>query len=334
MRVTPDCDSINSICINAYPGIQSGPDIAFGGGNYFTIWRDSRDGPGNYIVYGARITTAGVVLDPAGIPLSPYSVALSPTIEFDGSRFLVVWDHSNGFTGRFVDTNGVPQDTVRIGTSASAYAPNIAFDGVNYFIVWLEYTGSTYAISGQFVSITGSLIGDTILIGTATTYMSYYKPGICFDGANYIITWSSSDDNNIWARIYDTSGTPGGPVFLVSSHPDGQQAPDVASGTNHYLVTWSQYDGTNEDIYGNLDFIIGVEENIAYNNKSCHPKTSFVKDYLQLENKAGKEITIFDINGRLIGSTIDRRFDCRNLAAGVYFVEIPDGERFKFVKIK
>jgi len=330
VRVTSNCDSINSICINDYPGIQSGPAIAFGGGNYFTIWRDSRDGPGNYIVYGARITTAGVILDPAGIPLSPYSVALSPTIAFDGSRFLVVWDHSNGLTGRFADTNGVPQDdTVRI-TSGSAYAPNIAFDGVNYFIVWLGYTGSSYAISGQFVSTSGGLVGDTILIGTATAYMSYCKPGISFDGTNYIITWSSSDDNNIWARIYDTSGTPGGPAFLVSSQPDGQQAPDVASGTGRYLVTWGQ----NYDIYGNLDIIIGLEENIVSTSKPGHSKISFVKDYLRVENSVGKKIAIFDINGRLIGSTVNGKFDCRNLASGVYFVNISNCERFKFVKIK
>ncbi len=330
MRVTPGCDSINTICINAYPGIQSGPAIAFGGGNYFTIWRDSRDGPGNYIVYGARITTAGVVLDPAGIPLSPYSVALSPTIEFDGSRFLVVWDHSNGLTGRFTDTNGVPQDdTVRIA-SGSAYAPNIAFDGVNYFIIWLGYTGSNYAISGQFVSITGTLVGDTILISTATSYMSYYKPGISFDGTNYIITWSSPDDNNIWTRIYDTSGTPGGSAFLLSSQPVGQQVPDVASGIERYLVTWEQ----NHDIYGNLDFIIGVKENNTYNPEFCCLKTSFVKDYLQIENSENRKITIFDIYGRRIGSTLNGRFDCRNLASGIYFAEVFSVKRFKFVKIK
>jgi len=130
----------------------------------------------------------------------------------------------------------VPQeDTVRIA-SGSAYAPNIAFDGVNYFIIWLGYTGSSYAISGQFVSTIGTLVGDTILIATSTNYVSG-KPGVSFDGTNYIITWSSPDDNDIWARIYDTSGVPSGPVFLVSSQPDGQQTPDVASGTNHYLIT-------------------------------------------------------------------------------------------------
>jgi hypothetical protein len=311
-------------------GIQTSPDIAFGGGNYFTVWSDSREGYNR--VYGARVTTAGVVLEPTGIPIGHTTTPgqYTPVTEFDGSRFLVVWVHSSTVIGRFVGINGIPQDdTVRI-VSGSAYAPNIAFDGVNYFIVWLEYTGSSYAISGQFVSITGTLVSDTILIGTATNYMPYNKPGICFDGTNYIITWSSPDDNNIWARIYDTSGIPSGPAFLISSQPDGQQAPDVASGTERYLVTWKQ----NYDIYGNLDFVIGVKESKTYAPESHCLKTSFVKDYLQIENSENRKITIFDIYGRRIGSTLNGRFDCRNLASGIYFAEVSSVKRFKFVKIK
>ncbi|MEO0095904.1 MAG: hypothetical protein ABIL66_08445 [candidate division WOR-3 bacterium] len=70
MRVTPDCDTINSFYIY-YDGptpVQNSPDITFGGGNYFVIWGDGRSL--NYQIYGTRVTPAGSVLDPGGILLS------------------------------------------------------------------------------------------------------------------------------------------------------------------------------------------------------------------------------------------------------------------------
>ena len=97
-RVTPGGVVLDQfgIGISTAMGDQAGPAIAFDGTNYFVAWMDDRLGTQTgYEIYGARVSPAGVVLDPNGIfisaPLSPYGAILSPALAFDGTNYLVVW---------------------------------------------------------------------------------------------------------------------------------------------------------------------------------------------------------------------------------------------------
>jgi hypothetical protein len=54
--------------VSAAYGSQSGPCVAFNGVNYMCAWNDFRDGVA-YDLYGARIDTAGVLLDSSGLEL-------------------------------------------------------------------------------------------------------------------------------------------------------------------------------------------------------------------------------------------------------------------------
>ncbi len=327
MRVTPSCDSINSICVSDASGIQKSPDVIFGGGSYFTVWSDARGG--SNMIFGARVAPSGTVVDTAGIAISTSS-GDTPVVEFDGSRFFVVWSSMITIKGMFVTTGGAPQDSVTVSSGfATRYAPNIAFDGIDYLVVWVEWVSTTYEVCGQFVSPAGALIGSKFSIGT-TSLAS--KPGISFDGTNYIITWTLSND--IWARQYDTSGAPLGPAFLVSNHPDNQYFPDVAAGANRYLFVWTQYGTSGFDVYGNVDVVVGAEEKQIHDFQRCRLRTLFVTNYLHVDYTEERKIAIFDINGKQVISTTHNKIDCRNLASGVYFVKIPGCERFKFIRIK
>ena len=64
--------------ISAQAGVNEvRPTVAFAGGNYFVAWSDSRKDTVNgiYGIYGARVSPAGVVLDPQGIALAVESDA-------------------------------------------------------------------------------------------------------------------------------------------------------------------------------------------------------------------------------------------------------------------
>jgi hypothetical protein len=57
------------------------PDVAFDGTNYFAVWEDYRSSDSD--IYGARVSSAGSVLDPSGIQLTHASTyELSPTVSF------------------------------------------------------------------------------------------------------------------------------------------------------------------------------------------------------------------------------------------------------------
>ncbi len=69
---------------------QSLPDVAFDGTNYLVVWQDERNGPDSE-VFGARVTPAGIVIDPMGafsLHL-PGGRVIRPTLAFDGANYLL-----------------------------------------------------------------------------------------------------------------------------------------------------------------------------------------------------------------------------------------------------
>ncbi len=331
MRVTPDCDSINSLDISDANGIQTFPEVAFGGGNYMVVWTDRRSGT-YYRIYGARVTPQGTLLDPNGFQIGPTVNAYQyyPSIAFDGTRFLVIWNYSSPYaiTGRFINTDGSLGDTLRVTTAGGyIYSPRIAFDQATYLVAWVERVETIYTLKCQFVAPDGSLIGSPFTVASPVYY--YYSIGLHFDGINYIITWSTQSGSyyEIWGRKYDPFGNPVGDAFQISdAHNSSCYYCDVVAGSdNHYLNVWCQYRSAQYDIYGNVDIeIVGAEEqgNVVLND--CNFGSTIVRGPIRLPQN--KTCRVFDISGREVNPL--------QLAAGIYFVEIEGEVRQKIVKIK
>lgn len=295
--------------------IQRDPDIVFGAGVHFVVWGDAR--AGDSWIFGTRVSPAGTVLDPSGIAISMES-GEAPAVEFDGSRFFVVWTTISDVKGAFCSTGGVPQDYVTITSGGTAiYAPNIAFDGSNYLVTWIEWNGSGYEIRGQMVSQTGTLIGPQLIVGATSVAI---KAGMCFDGTLYCVAWTQTND--IWARQYTTSGTPVGPAFSVSLQPDMQIFCDVAAGMNNYLFTWGQIVSGEYDIYGNVDITIGIRETNE-NSFSQSQLPTIIRGPIPLSNNA--DFRVFNIVGRELHTI--------NPAPGAYFIQTNDSSIQKIIKI-
>jgi hypothetical protein len=71
------------------PNYTGYPSLCFSEDNYYVFWVDQRQQPKRSI-YGARVTTEGVVLDPNGVELYTDSAGYRCDVAFDGSNFLVV----------------------------------------------------------------------------------------------------------------------------------------------------------------------------------------------------------------------------------------------------
>ncbi len=65
------------------------PCAYYANNQYYVFWTDYRSSP-KYSLYGARVSTAGTVIDPNGKLLFADSV-FNPRVAYDGANLLVVW---------------------------------------------------------------------------------------------------------------------------------------------------------------------------------------------------------------------------------------------------
>ncbi|UCG31316.1 MAG: hypothetical protein JSV53_05415 [candidate division WOR-3 bacterium] len=326
MRVTPECDSINSLSICSEDGIQTDPCVAFDGTNYMVVWSDMRV-TGNKVVYVARVSQSGTVLDPGGVQIGPENGSWQnqPSIVFLGDKYFLAWGHLMapfGVTGCFVNLDGTLDDTVRIA-SATAEVHNtcVVYDGEKMLVTWTEYAGTLW---GQFVSTSGSAIGSPFII--ATDIMVTSSGSTCFSGSEYMVVYCNWAFAIIefWGRKYDASGNPLGSPFRIANPAHSSTDGYVIAGDEHYLCLWSKllYPA---DIYGSLDFDVGVEDHQTRPLEQGLRYTSTITSG-PLALPDDKEFKVFDIMGCEVRTT--------NPAPGIYFIQIESDIVQKVIKVK
>ena len=326
MRVTPECDSINSLNICSADGIQGDPEIAFDGTNYIVVWSDMRVA-GHKTVYATRVTPAGTVLDPAGVQVGPEDGTWQnqPSVAFIGDKYLAVWGHliaPFGISGKFINLDGTPGDTLRIASaSAEVHNTSIVYDGEKIFVVWAEYPG---LLRGQFVSTTGALIGSPFTIADDILVVNSGK--VCFGGWEYFVIYSRWVGSviELWGRKYDVSGNPIGSAFRIANPAQSSADGYVIAGDEYYLCVWSKllYPA---DIYGNLDVEVGISDTQTNPvEQGSHCTSTITSGPLPLPTD--KEFKVFDIMGREVHTT--------NPAPGIYFVVIDKSVTQKVIKVR
>jgi hypothetical protein len=250
---------------------QVDPQVAFDGRNFLVVWSDDRlkpdpDDPQDD-VFGARVTRAGVVLDPDGIPISTAEgQEYDPSLAFDGSRFLVVWTASgSGFgdiygariatTGKVLDPKGFVISSGSKGRSD----PAVAFDGTRYLIAWSEEAPDAYDIFAARVSPAGKTL-DPKAIRISRGGHAWEAPTVAFGDENYLVAWTDWETGyyqEIRGTRVSPDGTvldPGGLVIARSENDNSGQL--VAFDGSNYLVVWS---GTpEEEVEGDFTSTGGV----------------------------------------------------------------------------
>ena len=254
-RVSPDGTVLDpgGIAICTAQSTQEYPKVEFNGVNYLVVWADKRNGvSGNYWdIYGARVSTAGNVLDPDGIAICTVSGdQRGVSIATDGSNFLVAWndgrnDNSNpDIYGTRVDGGGNVLDTdgIAISTeSGTQQRSSISFDGNNFMVVWED--GRTVANWSDIYCArvnTGGIVLDPAGIAIHTGLRSDWYPSIAFGGTNYFIAWCHQDSTITGSLLSPDGILIGAPVHIDDS-PTPRFSRVIFNGTN-FLISW-------EDIY-------------------------------------------------------------------------------------
>jgi hypothetical protein len=244
------------------PNVQEFASIAFDGTNYLVVWQDYRNG--NYDIYGARVSPSGKILDRDGIAISvapAYQWQEHPSVVFDGTNYLVVWNHSvsGNVYGARVSMDGTVLDTnaIAISNSGQIYThepPSVVFGNTYYLVVWQDFRNSNWDIYGARVSQLGIVIDiDGIAISTTSEEQSF--PFVSFDGTNYLVVWTDfrTGSYDIYGARVAQTGTvidPNG--FAISTSIGAQQDAAVAFDGTNFLITWQDTRNGSGiyDIYG------------------------------------------------------------------------------------
>ncbi len=249
----------NGIAISTAPDDQIAPTVAANGSGYLVAWQDNRNLATTFTdIYGARVTTNGVVSDSNGIPIcKAANVQASPKASSDGTNFLVVWSDFRNATlppyadiyGARVTSAGVVADTNGIVICAATNdqaSPAVAFNGINYLVVWQDNrAGAGYDIYGARVSTLGA-VADTNGFAICTATNDQTAPAVTSNGGDFFVVWEDMRNANAsGGDVYGARVSGGGSVLDSSGVPvnadsANEQNPAVAVGAPGQLLAVSQ----------------------------------------------------------------------------------------------
>lgn len=187
-------------------------------------------------------------------------------------QYLVVWQNYNpgseDISAQRLTSEGQlvnPSFFVSTGMGAQRTWPQIAFDTdlQRFLVVWQQYEAGTISLRSQLVTASGTKLGDVNLLKS----ISSSDAGLMLQQLVYSPV---SDDFVVLYTIHDDSYSEGG-VNAMTLNPNGQLAVDnivvrpmtldsyIFSASldwnhahNECLVTWSEMEGVELDVFGRI----------------------------------------------------------------------------------
>ncbi len=166
--------TVSDIVVSNAAADQNRPAVTWDAtaGQFLVVWSDQRGGA-TADIYGTRVSSAGVVLDPTGVVVSAgASSQLTPAITTVGSGSFAVWEDrrtaqdiygtrvTGGASLTVLDPSGVAVSAATGGQSA----PKIGSLGGSYVVVWADDRAGQSDIYGQQLATTGLLSGAEFVI--------------------------------------------------------------------------------------------------------------------------------------------------------------------------
>ncbi|MEO0080991.1 MAG: hypothetical protein ABIL25_01705 [candidate division WOR-3 bacterium] len=262
-RVTPQGTVLDpgGITVSAGPEREVRPRVTRLGTGFLVVWLDKRNG--NDDIYAARVSSAGVVLDPAGIAITTAARSQDvPNAAWDGSNALVVWQDNRtdsvDIYGSRVTAQGTVLDPAGIKISSGPgwqFEPTAAFDGTNYLVAWSQWTGrpqDDFDIWAGRVTPQGTVLDPAGFVVSDAHNEQWYE-NIAYGNSSLLVVWQ--DERNEQEDIFGARVTPQGQVLdtaglVVAAVANEQWNPAAAFDGTNYLVAWEDYrSGEYADIY-------------------------------------------------------------------------------------
>lgn len=238
------------LTMGAIGGDQVQPGAAFDAtGAFLVVWRDEVSS----VIRGARVTTAGVVLDLPGSELlvSDGGNPQTPTVGFNGATFDVGWIDGTSGTPTVVPVTG----SGAVGSALPLVTPDTNGDGRlisgNGSALYLYSNSADGSLRGVRLTSSGQVLDPTPFIIAANADRRSSVATGCFDGARgrWLTAWRSEfsnfggleDGTTIrGALVAGATGAATGLGVLTKSN-NAQAFPAIAwaADAGVFLVAWS-----------------------------------------------------------------------------------------------
>jgi hypothetical protein len=368
VRVNAEGDVLDPADI-VLPGLnfpQEHPAAAFDGVNYLVVWedyRDCRDTRWETGIYGARVAPDGRLIDASAIPICMESGSQRyPSVAFDGTNYLVVWEDSRRsyighiygarvtVDGTVLDPGGVPISS----TGRDEKQPSVAFDGTNWLVVWQIFAAGWQGdIYGARVDPAGRVL-DPAGIAISVAPQDQQGPVVAFDGSNYVVAWSESLGVSQWdirgTRVRNDGSVVDASGFSISAAGLNQRAPAACAGPcGQTLVAYSSFTPPprygSDRIRGNLlggcrskpRKAIDFDEPRLYQNHP-DPFMGSTSIWYYLPRRDVVSLMVYDVQGHLVESLLNQTIEAGMhevvwegrshsgpAAQGVYFYRLESG---------
>jgi hypothetical protein len=265
---------VNTYTINdqLHPSITCDDD-----GNFVIAWMSAQQDGSDFGVYARRYDANGNALG-AEFQVNTHTISTQshPTVTSDGvGNYVIAWmsffqDGSDwGVYARRFDANGNAisgEFLVNTVSNNDQRYPSLAGDDAgNFVITWSSHPqdGSGFGVYGRRYDANGNALGGEFQVNTFTGNHQLYSSVASDDAGNFVITWSSDQQDGsgsgMYGQRYDADGSPSGGEFQVNTHASGSQTTEGWTGANHvamdeagnFVVAWQSHgqDGWGAGVY-------------------------------------------------------------------------------------
>lgn len=269
--------------ISAGGGEQELSSAAFAGGNFVVAWHNNNAGRR---LFGARVTTAGAVLDThlegtatvGGIQVITGAAVIAPGFEpaltCAAAQCVLGWQDRRTFATTAADVYAQRLTTALVPTGAEIAVstatgeqrtPKVVLGSTSFFFVWQDgRDNAPDQVFGGRVSTAGSLL-DSAGIAIVKGHNQESAPAISRAATSWFLAWADSRNPSldiIGGRV-DNSGNATGNVVTITNFPNAQITPAIATSGSQHLVTWSDQRGADPDIYAARVSDAGVVQDLS-----------------------------------------------------------------------
>ncbi|MBI3450233.1 MAG: hypothetical protein HY049_15130 [Acidobacteria bacterium] len=243
-----------------------------GAGNFVVVWQSYGPDASGSGVIGRRFSSSGAALGGEFV-VNTYTTSYQfyPSVSMNASgAFVVAWSSypqdgsSSGIFGQRFDSAGAPAGgEFQVNTYTTGYQTRasvaLAPTG-NFVVVWDSYgqDGSFSGMFGQRFDSAGVAAGTEFQVNTFTTY-SQFSGKVAIDAnSRFTVAWTGygqqdGSGGGIFARRFDSAGTPFGSDFQVNTYTENYQsrASISMSPAGAFVVAWQSYmqDGSSNGVF-------------------------------------------------------------------------------------